>query len=70
MEKKNQGMGSASPETRKRVATLGGLTISKNKGHMARIGRKGGLSLSKDREHMARIGALGVLARSKKNNPT
>jgi uncharacterized protein len=37
----------------------GGLTVSRNKEHMAKIGRKGGEAVSRDREHMASIGRKG-----------
>lgn len=47
------------PEVRIAVARLGGLAVSKDREHMARIGRIGGMRVSKNREHMAVIGKQG-----------
>lgn len=51
-----------SPEVRKRVAQAGGRAVSRNRQHMAEIGRKGGLSVSQDREHMSNLGRKGGTA--------
>jgi general stress protein YciG len=45
------------PETRKRVASLGGKSHSRE--HLSRIGKLGGTSVSQDREHMSEIGKKG-----------
>lgn len=37
----------------------GGLVVSKDRVHMAKIGRKGGAAVSKNREHMREIGRIG-----------
>ncbi len=51
------------PESRKEVARKGGLAVSRNREHMAEIGKeKGGQSVSKNREHMAQIGRKGGAA--------
>lgn len=54
-----RGTAAMDPETRKKVARMGGLTISKNRKHMSELGKRGGKSISKDRKHMARIGRIG-----------
>lgn len=38
----NRGLASADQETRERVASEGGKAVSKDREHMAEIGRKGG----------------------------
>lgn len=40
-------------------ARLGGISVSKDKKHMAEIGRLGGLAVSKNKEHMREIGRKG-----------
>jgi general stress protein YciG len=47
------------PDEARNAGRKGGLTVSRNKDHMAKIGRKGGESVSRDREHMASIGRKG-----------
>jgi general stress protein YciG len=37
----------------------GGVTVSQNRQHMAKIGRRGGERVSQDRQHMADIGRKG-----------
>ena len=39
-------------------ASLGGKAVSKNRAHMAKIGRIGGLKVSNDKEHMSRISKI------------
>jgi general stress protein YciG len=39
---KNRGFASMTPEKRKEIARLGGLMVSKDRAHMAKIGKKGG----------------------------
>ena len=56
---KDRGFASMSAAKQKRIARQGGLTVSKDKTHMAAIGRKGGLTVSKDKKHMAEIGRKG-----------
>lgn len=46
-KKKYRGLASLSPEKRKQIASKGGAAVSKNRAHMAEIGRRGGLSRSK-----------------------
>lgn len=54
-----RGTAAMDPETRKRVASLGGQKVSKNREHMAALGRKGGRAISANRAHMSKIGAVG-----------
>lgn len=54
--------------SRSEAARKGGLAVSANREHMARIGRKGGLTVSQNREHMARIGEKGGAARRRASN--
>jgi general stress protein YciG len=43
----------------RKAGKKGGVSVSRNKRHMAEIGRRGGERVSKDREHMAQIGKKG-----------
>lgn len=54
-----RGTAAMDPETRRRVASLGGQKVSRDKAHMAEMGRKGGRAASADRAHMAAIGRIG-----------
>ena len=47
-------------------ASLGGKAVSKDREHMARIGRIGGLKSSEDKEHMRRLAKLAWVGRKKK----
>ena len=47
------------PEQAREAGRKGGITVSRNRDHMASIGRKGGHAVSVDREHMAKIGRKG-----------
>lgn len=58
-----RGTAAMPPETRRRVASLGGQKVSRDRAHMAELGRKGGKSISKNRAHMAKIGAAGGASR-------
>jgi len=49
--------------SRAEAARKGGLAVSSNREHMAKIGRKGGQTVSQNREHMAKIGEKGGAAR-------
>lgn len=42
LQKKNKGFAAMSIEERKRIASMGGKALSKNKIHMSIIGEKGG----------------------------
>lgn len=59
-----RGAAAMSPENRTIVARKGGLSTSKDKAHMAAIGRKGALSCyaKHGREHFSRIGKKGGAA--------
>lgn len=46
-------------KTKKEIARKGGLAVSQNREHMAKIGSKGGKSTSQNVEHMAEIGKKG-----------
>lgn len=43
----------------KMIASKGGRAVSRNRIHMAEIGRKGGKAVSRNRAHMAAIGRKG-----------
>ncbi len=60
--------GNMSAEKRKRVASMGGIAVSKNREFMAMIGKKGGLKTSNDRKHMAEIGKKGGLAHGRRKD--
>jgi uncharacterized protein len=47
------------PEVGPRRGLRGTAAMSRNRSHMAEIGRKGGQTVSKNREHMASIGRKG-----------
>lgn len=47
------------PEQARIAGRKGGLTVSRDRAHMAAIGRKGGEAVSQDRAHMAAIGRKG-----------
>jgi general stress protein YciG len=51
-------------ETKRMWSSLGGQAISRDRKHMAEIGRKGGLMLSRDREHMRKIGRMSKKRRN------
>lgn len=57
------------PEVRARNCRLGGLSTSKDRGHMATIGREGGKKVSRDRAYMAKIGRKGGSASRKSAQP-
>jgi uncharacterized protein len=57
--KLRKGFACMTPEKRKEIARLGGLSVSKDKARMAEIGRTGGVKVSQDKEHMATIGRNG-----------
>lgn len=42
-QKLKRGLAAADEETRRRVTSLGGKAVSKNRAHMSKIGRKGGI---------------------------
>jgi len=46
-------------EEAREAGRKGGVTVSRNREHMADIGRKGGETVSRDRTHMSRIGRKG-----------
>jgi len=48
-----------SGETAAAAGRKGGVSVSRDRGHMSNIGRRGGLVAARDPEHMARIGGLG-----------
>ena len=50
------------PEQAREAGRKGGMAVSRDRLHMARIGRKGGEAVSGDRAHMARIGLKGGAA--------
>ena len=50
------------PEQAREAGRKGGMAVSRDRLHMARIGRKGGEAVSGDRAHMARIGRNGGAA--------
>ena len=50
------------PEQAREAGRKGGMAVSRDRLHMARIGRKGGEAVSGDRAHMARIGRKGGAA--------
>lgn len=54
-----RGFASMDPNKRREIARKGGLSVSRNKEHMASIGRKGGETISRDRQHMSEIGERG-----------
>lgn len=58
-----RGTAAMNPETRRRVASLGGQKVSRDRAHMVELGRKGGQSVSKNREHMSKIGRAGGSAK-------
>lgn len=47
------------PEEAREAGRRGGLAVSRDRAHMARIGRLGGELVSSDRDHMAEIGRRG-----------
>jgi general stress protein YciG len=49
-------------EQAREAGRKGGISVSRDKSHMAAIGRKGGFAVSSDRAHMARIGRKGGAA--------
>ena len=55
-KKKPWGLSFASPELRQKVAANGGKTISKDRAHMAALGRKGGKAVSSKPGFMSMIG--------------
>ena len=48
-----------SADEAKRAGQRGGVSVSRDRSHMARIGRRGGEAVSRDRAHMAQIGRRG-----------
>lgn len=44
MTKQRRGFSAMSEEKQKEIARLGGLAVSRNREHMAAIGRKGGVT--------------------------
>jgi hypothetical protein len=58
----DRGFASMSPEKRHKIASKGGKTVSRDKLHMAEIGRRGGKVTSQNKQHMAEIGRKGGLA--------
>jgi uncharacterized protein len=56
-----------SAEFYREIGRKGGLTVSKNKEHMASIGKRGGETISRDRTHMAAIGHKGGEKRAELN---
>jgi general stress protein YciG len=46
-------------EQAREAGRKGGVAVSRDRGHMARIGRAGGHAVSRDRAHMAQIGRKG-----------
>ncbi len=65
-DSKPRGFAAMSPETRQRIAALGGHAVQKlKKAHRFSIeeareaGRKGGIAVSQNREHMSDIGKRG-----------
>ncbi len=68
--KRGPGAHHKTPEQRVDAARKGGLTVSRNKAHMATIGRKGALAAaSRDPGHMKRISVLGQAALLAKYGP-
>ena len=50
------------PEQAREAGRKGGMAVSQDRRHMAKIGRKGGEAVSGDRAHMAEIGRKGGAA--------
>lgn len=65
MTEKKLGLAAASKKTIQQVASLGGQAVSRDRAHMAAIGRKGGLAISKDKAHMSELGRRGGKANRK-----
>jgi general stress protein YciG len=61
--KSKRGFASMTIEERRKIASQGGKSHSKE--HFSEIGKLGGIKLSADRDHMAKIGSLGGKAVSK-----
>lgn len=59
MSIRDRGFASMSIKKQKMIASKGGRAVSRNRIHMAEIGRKGGKAVSRNRAHMAAIGRKG-----------
>lgn len=57
------------PEQARLAGIKGGLAVSADRAHMAKIGRRGGTSVSSNREHMSEIGKKGGDASVAKQKP-
>jgi|GEM_PF-2322227 len=64
-KKSRRGFAAMNPEQIRKIASMGGQAISKNREHMEVIGKKGGDKVSRNREHMAEIGRKGGQASRK-----
>ena|ERR1051325_6907705 len=47
------------PQEARAAGKKGGVSVSRDRSHMAEIGRKGGQAVSRNRDHMAAIGKRG-----------
>jgi general stress protein YciG len=68
--KKKKGFAAMDPDTHRAIAKRGGDAVSRDREHMATIGKKGGISV-KTRHgvaHMAAIGSKGGKANAKTNS--
>lgn len=65
-KKSLRGVLGMNPEDRARVCRLGGLAVSRNRAHMAALGRIGGKTLARKygKEHFRKLGKLGGSAKA------